>query len=204
MKRCLLTLLFTSLILLGCQNNNLSSISSSSSRDEFNPFTYIKYSSYEELKEKIENKEDFIFILTMSNCRYCQQQSNDIFDYIYTIKEEILIYEIDGMLINLELDNFNNPLNGIDAYNKSKEEYRYLASQLELVGDFVLKEEGAYKKNNYTTMFGEAEASVITPSTLVYLDGELQLPFSYLGYGWSKDEESFRGFFSMYSNLKNL
>ena len=198
-KKYLLTMLF---LLSSCSNTSTSiSEESSSSTSFFNPYTYIKESAYNELKEKINNKDDFIFTITFSNCRWCQQQENDLFNYMKVSPVDIYVYELDTMFMHLEEDNNNVPLYGVDAYNAAKEEYRFFASSIEKIGDFILQEEGAYVKDNFTERFGEKEPCLIYPSTFIYIDGELVIEFSYIGYGWTETEDSFRSFVNTFNNL---
>ena len=189
------------LLLTSCTNNVSTSSLSSSISNNFNPFTYIHESSYTELQEKILNKEDFIFTLSFSNCRWCQQQENDIFNFMYAAPIDIYVYELDTMFLYLEFDSVDTPLYGIEKYNAAKEEYRYFASCLEKIGDNYLQEEGAYIKNNYTDRFGEIEPALVYPSTLIYIDGELVIEFSRIGYGWTETVDSFQSFVNMYNNL---
>lgn len=203
-----------SLLLSSCgfsstsSSSSESSLSSSStistslvSTNDFNPYNYIKSLNYEGLNQKLENKEDFICVLSSSYCRYCQSIENDIFNYMYSAPYDIYIYKLDQMFENLEKDNNDQPLFGADKYNAAKEEYRYLASCLEKVGDFIIGEEGGYMRNNYTTKFGPKEPSVVYPATLLYIDGELLIEFSYLGYGWSSNVDNYKTFINTFINL---
>ena len=77
-------------LLVGCSNNTSSLSNSDSSIDEFNPYYYIKESNFNELELKVENKEDFIFIISSKYCSWCQKQDDDIFDYMPVMQHEIL------------------------------------------------------------------------------------------------------------------
>lgn len=202
------------LLLSGCSNNisNSSSQVSSSSEDNstivstnnFNPYYYINDIQFEDLKSKIENKEDFIFILSSKNCSWCNKQFDNIYDNLHLEPEQFYFYYVDELFVNLEKNNDGEPLNGEEKYNQAVYEYRYFASIIEKVGDFILGEEGAYIKDNYTERFGEKEPSLLYPSTLMFIKGEPVIEFSYLGYGWTETEEKFIAFIRNFNNIKNI
>lgn len=208
MNKYIVTFLMPLLMMNSCVINNnsssSSSISTSSSSSYFNPYEYIKDSNIDSLKEKIENKEDFIYVISYKYCNWCQKQENDLFNYMYSAPATVYVHKLDEMFENLETNNNDEPLFGIDKYNAAKEEYRLLASFIEKVGDFILGENGPYIKENYTERFGVKEPSLVYPSTLLFNDGELVVEFSYIGYGWSETKESFQSFINVFNNIKNF
>ena len=193
MNKYIVTFLMPLLMMNSCVINNnsssSSSISTSSSSSYFNPYEYIKDSNIESLKEKIENKEDFIYVISYKYCNWCQKQENDLFNYMYSAPATVYVHKLDEMFENLETNNNDEPLFGVDKYNAAKEEYRLLASFIEKVGDFILGENGP---------------SLVYPSTLLFNDGELVVEFSYIGYGWSETKESFQSFINVFNNIKNF
>ena len=130
MNKLLCTLILSFLMMSSCSTDKTSSSSissSSSSSTYFNPYDYIKDSNLESLKEKINNKEDFIYVISYKYCNWCQKQENDIFNYMYSAPTTVYVHKLDDMFENLETNNNDEPLFGIDKYNKAKEEYRFLA-----------------------------------------------------------------------------
>lgn len=205
------SILFSLLLLssLGCKNNNFSSSSESSinsnissSEVYFNPYDYIKYVSFLDLQESINNKEDFLYIIASSNCGWCAKQFNEIYDYMHLLPTEIQIHYLDDLYINLEKDLNGDPIKGEESFNKAKEEYRFFASRIEKIYDFQSGEEGSYIEKNYTERFGEREPALVYPTTFIFIDGELVKEFSYVGYGWTKDEASFKSFINIFNSLK--
>ena len=55
-----------------------------------------------------------------------------------------------------------------------------------------------------TDRFGEKEASLVYPVTLMFNDGELVKEFSYLGYGWSKELSAYKAFINMFVSIKDF
>lgn len=170
----------------------------------FNPFNYIKDVTYTDYLSKLDNKDDFIFILSSKSCSHCKGHFDDIYNNLEINPVDIYYYYVDDMLISLEMDNEGFPLNGVEAYNAAVKEYRYFASVIEEIGDFILGGEGKYIENNYTTRFtGEKEAAIIYPATFVVIDGEVAIELSYLGRGWAKTQETFSSFVNLFKSLAN-
>ena len=190
-------------LLTGCSNNISSLNNSDASIDEFNPYYYIKESNFNELELKVENKEDFIFVISSKYCSWCQKQDDDIFDYMKSNPNDIYYYNIDGLFEDLELDLDNKPINGEDQFNQARKEYRYFASLIEKIGDYILGGEGLYIKDNYIDDYGEKEPSIIYPTTFMYIDGEVNIENSKIGYGWSETENSFKEYIDSFKGLRN-
>ena len=198
-------LLLLTILLSGCNLstssvNSLSSVSSSTievSSSEFNPYTYIKESSFNELMNKIENKEDFIFIISSDYCSYCQRQEDEIFNYIHLNPCDMYCYNIDKMFDDLELDKED------EKYKSALNEYRYFASMIEKIGDYILGGEGLYIKDYFTDRFGIKEPSIIYPSTFMYIDGEVNIENSKIGHGWTGSQQNFIEYINKFNELRN-
>jgi len=189
---------------IAIKNKENNTTNSSTNSNYFNPYLYIHDLNFNEIENKIEEKEDFILILSSKNCSHCNKQFDDIYDKLHLKPQDINFYYVDELLVNLEVNLNGEPLNGVEAYEQAKKEYRYFASYLEKIGDYVLDEEGGYLRNNYTERFGEKEPALIYPVTLIFIDGEVNIELSYLGYGWSEEDETFTSFINLFNNIKNL
>ena len=204
-----LLLVISLLMFSGCKSNissisnEISSLEALSSKEEFNPYFYLKESNFKGLESKIKEKEDFIFVISSKICAWCQKQEDEIFEYMHLAPVEINYYYIDELFDDLEVNNNNEPINGIDKYNSAKEEYRYFASNIEKIGDYILGGEGKYIENNYTERFGIKEPSIIYPTTFIYIDGVLNIENSKLGHGWTMNEDSFIEYINTINSLRN-
>ena len=170
----------------------------------FNPYDYINDITYLDYLDKIEKKEDFIFILSSKSCSHCSKQFNEIYDNLDVNPIDIYFYYVDDMLISLEKDRDGVPINGGEAYNEAMKEYRYFAKIIEKIGDFILGGEGKYVEDNYTERFtGEKEPALLYPVTFMIVDGEVVIELSRIGRGWAETEESFSSFVNLFKNISN-
>ena len=170
----------------------------------FNPYTYIHDLNFKDIENKIEKKEDFILVLSSKNCSWCNKQFDDIYNRLHLMPEDINYYYIDDLLVNLEKNLNDEPIKGEELYEQAKYEYRFFAAMISKIGDYILNEEGGYIKENYTERFGCKEPSIMYPVTFIYIDGEVSIELSTLGYGWSESDEKFKTFLGFYKNIKNL
>lgn len=151
MKRKLLCLSLTSLFLLGCSKK-------------------IEEINVDSIKSKIENKEDFIFLIASKTCGHCKNLKREYnkskYDYIF--------YEI----------NIDNILDGITSNDsKSMEDYKYLASIVDYsfsnIKSYALsKTYEEYFGYNYETYYGKDEyvegyVDIVYPLSFFYSNGEL-------------------------------
>ena len=158
---------------------------------------YLTFIKFNELKIKIENKEDFIFILSSNECSYCNKQYNDLRAYIPSLPYNFTCFNVDDILINLEVNESNDPL-----FEEAKMQYRYFASLIESVWNY--QKEVPYIDEMNTDRFGEREPSVVYPVTFIFINGEVSKEFSYLGYGWSENLDKYKSFINLFNSVKDF
>ena len=76
-----------------------------------------------------------------------------------------------------------------------------MASMIEEVANYQL--DTPYIDLNSTNRFGEKEPALAYPVTFIFIDGEMNLDHSYLGYGWSETLESYKSFINSFNSLVN-
>ena len=151
MKSKLLCLSLTSLFLLGCAKK-------------------VKSITVEEVKNKISNNEDFIFLLTSKTCGHCQNLKKEYKKTSYTN----IFYEI----------NVDDLFKGVKE-NDSKyiEEYKYLADLITLsyssVESYALNDTYKdYFELEYADLYGKdyyvnGYIDIVYPLSFFYIDGEI-------------------------------
>lgn len=151
MKKQLLCLGLTSLFLLGCSKKN----------------EEIDYAS---LKEKIDNKEDFIFVITMENCSHCLNLKKT---YNHS-KYQNTFYEIS--LDKLDEGIQNNDLNMVEEYkfliNLTLESYNNVKSSAinDTYFSYVTLSYGElYGKDSYLVGY----ENLVTPLSFFIIDGNV-------------------------------
>ena len=162
---------------------------------------YLTFINFNELKIKIENKEDFIFILSSEECSYCNKQYKDLKAFIPSLPYNFTCFNIDDVLINLEVDDNNKPYNQ-EKYEEAKTQYRYFASLIESVWNY--QKDTVYVEEMNTDRFGEKEPSVVYPVTFMFINGEVSKEFSYLGYGWSEELDTYKSFVNLFNSVKDF
>ena len=170
-------------------------------KEPINVEEYLTFIKFNELITKRENKEDFILILSSDSCSYCNKQYSDLRAYIPSLPFNFTCLNVDDILISIETDMDNNPIDK-DKYEEGKIQYRYLASLIEETWNY--QKDTTYIDEFNTDRFGEKEASLVYPVTLMFNDGELVKEFSYLGYGWSKELSAYKAFINMFVSIKDF
>jgi hypothetical protein len=55
-----------------------------------------------------------------------------------------------------------------------------------------------------TDRFGEKEPRVVYPVTFMFINGEVSKEFSYLGYGWTEELDTYKSFVNLFNNVKDF
>lgn len=153
MKQKILYLGLSSLFLFGC--------------------TSIKESDYNSIKQSIENKEDFIFLISSKTCAHCQ-----------ALKTKLKRQNISTNVYDVNIDNIdegikNNEAESIESYKyfadltlnayNNIESYAFDDTYREIVG-LEYGDEKLYGKDEYL----EGYINIVFPLTFFYVDGKIE------------------------------
>lgn len=169
-------------------------------KEPINVEEYLTFINFNELKIKIENKEDFIFILSSEDCSYCQKQYSDLRAFIPSLPFNFMCFNVDDIFIKLAIDENEVPLDEV-AFEEGKVQYRFFASMIESIWNH--QNETPYIDQMNTDRFNEKEPGLAYPVTIKFIDGEASLEDSYLGYGWSETLTQYKDFINKFLNNIN-